>query len=312
MFIAASATSNERRSRSTSRQARSRLRHASTRRTVSRSTIGSGGTRRQLRRPSASLAHGRPLLEAPARRDVSKPDRPRATRTRSRRRLRPRHTGPRHFPTKRYSNTRDPKARAVVTENVRDFRPLAEALLAADNNHAGVIFTDREAMAAQRPRSAHRGTRAASGVGARPAEGCRAPVVSRTRRVEFPDRLLVPEPGWLSGFVRSGRGFRPNARGEYTAIIPLRPFEFPSGHRACRRGGDDVAPVRRVAPSGRTSPGSSRCVVRVLRRRGGLHRRRRASRRPQLRAARAPSRHVRGHRRRIDRCDIRGADRLRG
>jgi hypothetical protein len=50
-------------------------------------------------------------------------------------------------------------------------------------------------------------------------------------RVEFPDRLLVPESGWLSGFVRSGRGFRPNARGEYTAIIPLRPFELPSGHR---------------------------------------------------------------------------------
>jgi len=62
--------------------------------------------------------------------------------------------------------------------------------------------------------------------------------VSDTLRVEFPDRLLVPESGWLSGFVRSGRGFRPNARGEYTAIIPLRPFELPSGHRLA---GESVA-----------------------------------------------------------------------
>lgn len=31
--------------------------------------------------------------------------------------------------------------RAVVTENVRDFRPLAEALLVAGDNHAGVVFT---------------------------------------------------------------------------------------------------------------------------------------------------------------------------
>ena len=33
------------------------------------------------------------------------------------------------------------EGRAVVTENVRDFRPLAEALLAAGESHAGVIFT---------------------------------------------------------------------------------------------------------------------------------------------------------------------------
>jgi hypothetical protein len=54
--------------------------------------------------------------------------------------------------------------------------------------------------------------------------------VNHAPRVEFPNHLLVPESGWLSGFVKSGRGFRPNSRGEYTAIIPLRPFELPSGH----------------------------------------------------------------------------------
>jgi hypothetical protein len=32
-------------------------------------------------------------------------------------------------------------ARAIVTENVRDFRPLAEALLAAGESHAGLVFT---------------------------------------------------------------------------------------------------------------------------------------------------------------------------
>jgi hypothetical protein len=31
--------------------------------------------------------------------------------------------------------------RAVVTENVRDYRPLAEALLAAGDSHAGLVFT---------------------------------------------------------------------------------------------------------------------------------------------------------------------------
>ncbi|HEY5294114.1 MAG TPA: DUF5615 family PIN-like protein [Gaiellaceae bacterium] len=31
--------------------------------------------------------------------------------------------------------------RAVVTENVRDFRPLAEALLVAGESHAGLVFT---------------------------------------------------------------------------------------------------------------------------------------------------------------------------
>lgn len=31
--------------------------------------------------------------------------------------------------------------RAVVTENVRDYRPLADALLAAGDGHSGVLFT---------------------------------------------------------------------------------------------------------------------------------------------------------------------------
>ena len=33
------------------------------------------------------------------------------------------------------------EGRALVTENVRDYRPLAEALLAADDSHAGLVFT---------------------------------------------------------------------------------------------------------------------------------------------------------------------------
>ena len=33
------------------------------------------------------------------------------------------------------------EGRAVVTENVRDYRPLAEALLAAGDGHAGLVFT---------------------------------------------------------------------------------------------------------------------------------------------------------------------------
>jgi hypothetical protein len=33
------------------------------------------------------------------------------------------------------------EGRAVVTENVRDFRPLAEQLLAAGDSHAGLVFT---------------------------------------------------------------------------------------------------------------------------------------------------------------------------
>jgi len=33
------------------------------------------------------------------------------------------------------------EGRAVLTENVRDFRPLAEALLAAGESHAGLLFT---------------------------------------------------------------------------------------------------------------------------------------------------------------------------
>jgi len=33
------------------------------------------------------------------------------------------------------------EGRAVVTENIRDYRPLAEALLAAGESHAGVLFT---------------------------------------------------------------------------------------------------------------------------------------------------------------------------
>ena len=31
--------------------------------------------------------------------------------------------------------------RAIVSENVRDYRPLAEALLAAGESHAGLVFT---------------------------------------------------------------------------------------------------------------------------------------------------------------------------
>lgn len=49
-------------------------------------------------------------------------------------------------------------------------------------------------------------------------------------RVAFPDGLLVPERGWLSGFARSGRGRRASPRGEYTAIVPLAPFLLPDGH----------------------------------------------------------------------------------
>jgi hypothetical protein len=33
------------------------------------------------------------------------------------------------------------RSEAVVTENIRDYRPLAEALLAAGESHAGVLFT---------------------------------------------------------------------------------------------------------------------------------------------------------------------------
>lgn len=33
------------------------------------------------------------------------------------------------------------QGRSVVTENVRDYRPLAEALLVSGNSHAGLVFT---------------------------------------------------------------------------------------------------------------------------------------------------------------------------
>lgn len=33
------------------------------------------------------------------------------------------------------------EGRSVLTENVRDYRPLADALLAAGDGHAGVVFT---------------------------------------------------------------------------------------------------------------------------------------------------------------------------
>lgn len=33
------------------------------------------------------------------------------------------------------------EGRAIVSENVSDFRPLAEALLAAGGSHAGIVFT---------------------------------------------------------------------------------------------------------------------------------------------------------------------------
>lgn len=54
--------------------------------------------------------------------------------------------------------------------------------------------------------------------------------IDEPARMAFPEGLLTPERGWLSGFVRSGRGLRPSPRGEYTAIIPLSPFVLPAGH----------------------------------------------------------------------------------
>jgi hypothetical protein len=33
------------------------------------------------------------------------------------------------------------EGRAIVSENISDFRPLAEALLATDRSHSGVVFT---------------------------------------------------------------------------------------------------------------------------------------------------------------------------
>jgi hypothetical protein len=33
------------------------------------------------------------------------------------------------------------QGRAIVTENVRDYRPLAETLLVADETHSGLVFT---------------------------------------------------------------------------------------------------------------------------------------------------------------------------
>ena len=33
------------------------------------------------------------------------------------------------------------EGRALLTENVRDYRPLAEALLVAGDSHAGLVFT---------------------------------------------------------------------------------------------------------------------------------------------------------------------------
>lgn len=41
---------------------------------------------------------------------------------------------------KRFDYARSER-RAVVTENVRDYRPLAEALLAAGESHSGLVFT---------------------------------------------------------------------------------------------------------------------------------------------------------------------------
>lgn len=39
-----------------------------------------------------------------------------------------------------FANARS-EGRAIVTENIRDYRPLAEALLVAGESHAGVLFT---------------------------------------------------------------------------------------------------------------------------------------------------------------------------
>ena len=104
--------------------------------------------RRQLRRPNASRALARPLLEvlldemypafiaeqlrARGHDAVSVHDEP----------------GRGTPDDEEFSHARS-HGRAVVTENIRDFRPLAEALLVAGDNHAGVVFaTDR-----RRPRS---------------------------------------------------------------------------------------------------------------------------------------------------------------
>lgn len=47
--------------------------------------------------------------------------------------------------------------RALVTENVRDFRPLADALLAGGESHFGSRLHDGEALAAHGPGRAHSG-----------------------------------------------------------------------------------------------------------------------------------------------------------
>ena len=54
------------------------------------------------------------------------------------------------------------EGRAVVTENVRDYRPLAEALLAAGDGHAGLVFTTDKALAARRSRRSHHRVRQAA------------------------------------------------------------------------------------------------------------------------------------------------------
>jgi predicted nuclease of predicted toxin-antitoxin system len=43
------------------------------------------------------------------------------------------------------------EGRAIVTENVSDFRPLAEAQLAAGGNHAGVVFTTEKRWSRRDP-----------------------------------------------------------------------------------------------------------------------------------------------------------------
>ena len=125
--------------------------------TERRSTSGSAETRRQPRRPSALRSHGRPPLEAPPRRDVPRliadASSELAGTTSSRHTRRP-GAAPRRTV---FDHARS-EERAVVTENVRDYRPLAEALLPGAS-HAGLVFTTENAgRAKMREHSSPRST----------------------------------------------------------------------------------------------------------------------------------------------------------
>jgi hypothetical protein len=51
------------------------------------------------------------------------------------------------------------KRQAVVTENIRDYRPLAEPILEAGGTHSGLILTTAKTLAGQRPGSDHHRSR---------------------------------------------------------------------------------------------------------------------------------------------------------